>query len=306
MIRKAVIPAAGYGTRFLPVTKSLPKEMLPVVDRPAIQYAVEEAVAAGIQDILIVVSRGKRAIEEHFDRHRELEALLVCKGRAADLESIRRIASLARIHFVWQQTPAGLGDALRCARDHVGDEPFAVLLGDTLVQAAIPLTRQLMDVHAALGGSAIALEEVPPSRVSRYGVIRGKPLSERVYDIEDLVEKPTPELAPSNLVIAGRYLLTPGIFDLLDRTAADLNGEIQLTDALRGLAQSGGLRGLLFEGRRYDLGNKLDWLEANIALGLARDDIGPDLRAFLDALPRPRLNEEAEPTDFSPPAPRTR
>jgi UTP--glucose-1-phosphate uridylyltransferase len=282
MIRKAVIPAAGYGTRFLPATKSLPKEMLPVVDRPVIQYVVEEAVASGIQDILIIVSRGKRAIEEHFDRHPELEDVLADKGRTAELESIRRIASLARIHFAWQKTLQGLGDAIACARDHVGHEPFAVLLGDTLVESTIPLTRQLMDIHSRYGGSVVALEQVPPAKVSRYGVIRGKTTGDRIYAIEDLVEKPSPELAPSNLAIAGRYLLVPEVFDILDRTEPGRNGEVQLTDALVELARAEALRGLVFEGRRHDLGDRLDWLQANVSLGLARQDIAPDFRRFLE------------------------
>lgn len=281
MIRKAVIPAAGYGTRFLPATKSLPKEMLPVVDRPVIQYVVEEAVASGIQDILIIVSRGKRAIEEHFDRHPELEALLEAKGRIDELETIRRISSLAHIHFVWQKTMNGLGDAILCARDHVGDESFAVLLGDTLIESGIPVTRQLMDIHARKGGPVIALEEVPQAKVSRYGVIQGQALGDGLYRVDDLMEKPSPELAPSNLAIAGRYVLIPEVFDVLDREQPGRNGEIQLTDALSVLAREQMLHGLRFEGRRHDLGNKLDWLKANVLLGLAREDIAEEFRSFL-------------------------
>ena len=284
MIRKAVIPAAGYGTRFLPATKSLPKEMLPVVDRPVIQYVVEEAVASGIQDILIIVSRGKRAIEEHFDRHPELEEVLEARGRLDELEAIRDISYLAHIHFDWQKTMDGLGDAILCARDHVGDEPFAVLLGDTLVESAIPLTRQLMDIHDRYGGSVLALEEVPRDRVSRYGVIQGQELGEGLYRIHDLVEKPDHDDAPSNLAIAGRYIVAPETFDILDRLPPGNNDEIQLTDAFQELARAGGVRGLRFQGRRYDLGNKLDWLKANVALGLAHAEIGPELQASLREL----------------------
>jgi UTP--glucose-1-phosphate uridylyltransferase len=284
MIRKAVIPAAGYGTRLLPVTKSVPKEMLPLVDRPAIQHVVEEAVASGIRDILIVVSRGKRAIEAHFDRHPELESHLAQRGRAADLDEIRRLAELADIHFRWQNHLNGLGGAIALAREHVGGEAFAVLLGDALVEAEIPLTRQLMDLHERHGGCVVALEEVPPEKVSRYGVIRGQDLGGGLYRIDDLVEKPPPGAAPSNLAIAGRYVLTPEIFAVLDRAQPGANGEIQITDALRELVQPCGLHGLRFEGRRHDLGNRLDWLKANVRYGLARPDIGTEFRAFLEEL----------------------
>ncbi len=287
MIRKAVIPAAGHGTRLLPATKSLPKEMLTVVDRPAIQYVVEEAVAAGIQDILIIVSRGKRAIEEHFDPHPELEELLAAKGRLDELAAIRRISSLAHLHFVWQQHMNGLGDAILCARDHVGDEPFAVLLGDALMESPLPVTRQLIDIHGRHGGAVIALEEVPPARVSRYGVIAGEPMGDGIYRIHDLIEKPAVEVAPSNLAVAGRYLLAPEIFEILERAQPGVNGEIQLTDALRVLARSQAIHGLRFEGRRHDLGNKLDWLKANVVLGLACKDIAAEFRSFLDDLPPP-------------------
>ena len=286
MIRKAVIPAAGYGTRFLPLTKALPKEMLPVLDKPVIQYVVEEALASGIQDILIIVSRGKRAIEEHFDRHPELEDLLASKGRNADLEAIRRIASLAHVHFDWQKSMGGLGDAILCARDHVGNEPFAVLLGDTLVESPEPLTRQLMGVHDRLGGCAVALEEVSAEKVSRYGIVRGKALDGYLWRIHDLVEKPAAVDAPSHLAIAGRYVLVPEVFDVMQDLAPGRNGEIQLTDALRAMAGAGGLHGLRFEGERHDLGNKLDWLEANVAYGLAAEDIGREFRGFLERLLR--------------------
>jgi len=290
MIRKAVIPAAGYGTRFLPATKALPKEMLPIVDRPVIQYVVEEVVASGIQDILVVISRSKRAIEEHFDRHLELEDLLETQGRIDELDTIRRISSLAHIHFVWQETMNGLGGAILCARDHVGDEPFAVLLGDTLMQSRAPVTLQLNDIHSRKRGPVVALEEVSLAKVSRYGVIRGQALGDRLYQISGLIEKPSLELAPSNLAIAGRYVLVPEIFGMLDRQQPSRNGEIQLTDALSVLAQEQVLYGLRFEGRRYDLGNKLDWLEANVVFGLAREDIAAEFRSFLDDFLHPEVD----------------
>lgn len=284
MIRKAVIPAAGYGTRLLLLTKSLPKEMLPIVDRPVIQYVVEEAAAAGIQDVLIIISRGKRAIEEHFDRHPELEALLTTKGRTAELESLRRLSSMARIHFDWQQTLRGLGDAVAYARDHVGREPFAVLLGDTVVRSSVPATLQLTNMHELHGGAMVALEEVLSDKVSRYGVIRGLSADGRLYRIDGLQEKPPPESAPSNLAVAGRYVLTPDIFDILERTTPGRNGEIQLTDALNELAETGRLKGVRIDGRRYDIGSRLDWLQANIDLALERPDVGPGLRGYLTTL----------------------
>jgi UTP--glucose-1-phosphate uridylyltransferase len=286
MIRKAVIPAAGYGTRLLPMSKAVPKEMLPVVDRPVIQYVVEEAVAAGIQDILIVVSRGKRAIEEHFDRHRELEVLLTAKGQIAEFEALRRLSALARVHFDWQQDICGLGAAIACARDHVGSEPFAVLLGDTLFEATRPVMGQLIDTHRRLGGAIVALERVPPDKVSRYGIVRAVTDDGSCFQINDLIEKPAAISAPSDLAIAGRYLLTADIFEILDRQAPGENGEIQLTDALNELANGGRLHGLLIEGRRHDIGSRLDWLQANIALALSRDDIGTPLRRNLEDLLR--------------------
>ena len=212
-VRKAVIPAAGFGTRFLPATKCSPKEMLPIVDTPVIQYVVEEAVASGITDILIVIGRGKRAIEEHFDRSCELEWELEAKGKIRELEIIRRISNLANIHFVWQKQMLGLGDAVRCAELHVGDEPFAVLLGDTLLQSTsgVPACRQLVEAYEATGTSVVAMEEVPLERVSKYGVLKGTPESGKIWTISDLVEKPAPEEAPSRMVIASRYVLTPDI-----------------------------------------------------------------------------------------------
>ena len=286
MIRKAIIPAAGFGTRFLPATKSQPKEMLPIVDTPTIQYVVEEAAAAGLRDILMIIGKGKRAIEEHFDRSFELESELEEKGRAAELEAIRRISGLANIHFVWQKELNGLGDAIRYARDHVGSEPFAVLLGDTIVDAQPGVTQQLMQVYERYRESVVALEEVPKSKVGRYGVIDGKRVGDAkdLFMIRDFVEKPKPEEAPSNLAIAGRYVFTADIFDHLDRQKPGKNGEIQLTDAMRRLVKERAMYGLRFRGTRYDIGNKLDFVKTNVVYALKRPEMAADLRTFLREL----------------------
>ncbi len=282
-VRKAVIPAAGFGTRFLPATKSSPKEMLPIVDTPVIQYVVEEAVASGIADILIVIGRGKRAIEEHFDRSCELEWELEAKGKIRELEIIRRISSLASIHFVWQKQMLGLGDAIRCAELHVGDEPFAVLLGDTLLQSTsgIPACRQLIDAYVASGTSVVAMEEVALDRVSRYGVLKGEPLGGRVWKITDLVEKPAPADAPSRMVVASRYVLTPDIFAALRQVRPGKGGEIQLTDALKMLAHAAPIHGRLIDAIRHDVGNHLGFIKTNILYGLNRPDLHDELARFI-------------------------
>ncbi len=280
MVRKAVIPAAGFGTRFLPATKSSPKEMLPVVDTPVIQHVVEEAVESGITDILMVIGRGKRAIEEHFDRNFELEAELAAKGKEEALAQIRRVSDLAEIHFVWQKQMNGLGDAVARARHHVGDEPFAVLLGDTVMNSDVPgkpVTRQLLDVFERYGRSVVALEEVDSERVSRYGVIDGADIGDGVYRVHDFVEKPAPEEAPSNLVIASRYVLVPEIFECLDSTERGKGNEIQLTDAMRLLVKEQAMYGLHFKGCRYDVGNKLDFIKTNIAFALKQDDLREEM-----------------------------
>jgi UTP--glucose-1-phosphate uridylyltransferase len=284
MIRKAVIPAAGFGTRFLPASKSQPKEMLPVVDKPVIQYVVEEAVASGITDILMVIGKGKRAIEEHFDRNWELEAELDRKGRKAELEAIRKISNLADIHFIWQKELRGLGDAVYCARHHVGDEPFAILLGDTLMQSSQPVTRQLMDVFDRFQESVVALETVEKSKVSRYGIMDGKKIDGSVYLVKDFIEKPSVKEAPSNLAIAGRYILTPDIFDYLGKTKAGKNNEIQLTDALRMLVKNRAAYGLAFKGRRFDAGNKLDFITTNILFALEDPTLRDDVAAYIRQL----------------------
>lgn len=283
-IRKAVIPAAGFGTRFLPIAKAVPKEMLPLVDKPVIQYVVEEAVASGITDILIVISRAKRAIEEHFSPVVELEAELTAKGRAEELESLRRLQSMARIHFVWQAKMGGLGDAILHAREHVGDEPFAVLLGDSVVttrDSGKPVTRQLADVVEKHGGSAVALQEVPAEKVSRYGIMGGSEIEPGLIRADKFVEKPALADAPSRLAVSARYVLSPKIFEQLDRTPPGKGGELQITDAMAGLMKSEPLFGLRFEGQRHDIGNKLDFIKANVAFGLQREDIGEPLQAWL-------------------------
>lgn len=284
MIRKAVIPAAGFGTRFLPASKSQPKEMLPIVDTPTIQYVVEEAAASGITDILMIIGKGKRSIEEHFDRNFELESELEAHDKLEELAAIRRITSLANIHFIWQKELNGLGDAVSYARYHVGSEPFVVLLGDTIIDAGTPVTKQLMEVFDHNQESVVALEAVERDKVGRYGVIAGTQLADGLYRIEDLVEKPDPATAPSNLVIAGRYLFTPEIFDCIDATPAGKLGEIQLTDAMHRLLSQRAMFGLHFKGTRYDIGNKLDFLKTNIEFGLKRPEMADELRAFIKEL----------------------
>lgn len=283
-VRKAVIPAAGYGTRFLPIAKAVPKEMLPLVDKPVIQYVVEEAVASGITDILIVISRSKRAIEEHFHPAFDLESELAAKGRADELDALRRLQSMARVHFIWQPRMGGLGDALLYAKDHVGEEPFAVLLGDTVVTAkdtARPVTRQLADVVEAHGGSAVALQEVPAEKVSRYGIMGGDEIGPGLIRATRFVEKPKPEDAPSRLAVSARYVLSHRIFAHLERTPPGKGGELQLTDAMASLMCEEALHGLRYDGQRHDIGNKLDFIKANVHFGLQREDIGPALRSAL-------------------------
>ena len=284
MIRKAVIPAAGFGTRFLPATKSQPKEMLPIVDTPVIQYVVEEAVASGLTDVLMVIGKGKRAIEEHFDRSFQLEEQLRAQGRQEELEAVRRISELADIHFVWQREMKGLGDAVYCARHHVNDEPFAVLLGDTVVDAPLPAVGQLLAAFERFQEPVVLLEEVAPERVNRYGVIAGKEIEEGLFLISDFAEKPAVGEAPSNMAIASRYILTPEIFEHLSRTKPGKGGEIQLTDALRAMVRDRAMYGVRLKGRRCDIGNKEGFVRTNIDFALRRADLAEDLRAYLKAL----------------------
>ncbi len=286
MIRKAVIPAAGYGTRFLPATKSQPKEMLPVVDTPTIQYVVQEAVDAGLTDILMIIGRGKRSIEEHFARNVELEDQLKEKGKLAELESIRTLPDDVRIHFVWQNDQRGLGDAIRHARDHVGNEPFAVLLGDTILESheERPVVRQIMDVYEEHEEVVLALEEVDPQHVSRYGIVGGSQIDERTWKLDTMVEKPPLAEAPSRLAVASRYVLPPEIFQALDMTTPGKGGEIQLTDAIRILLSERPIYGYRINGLRHDIGNKLDFLKTSVLFGLKHQDIGEDLREWLREL----------------------
>ena len=285
MVRKAVIPAAGFGTRFLPASKSSPKEMLPIVDKPVIQYVVEEAVESGITDILMIIGKGKRAIEEHFDRSFELENELSAKGKSEELEAIKKISSMANVHFVWQKELNGLGDAISYARHHVANEPFVVLLGDTIVKSPDgPVTSQMMDVYDQHQETVIALQEVAPEKVNRYGIMSGKEISERIYHIDDLIEKPEVGKAPSNLAVAGRYILTPDIFDYIEKTPRGINNELQLTDAMRMQIAARTAYGLKFSGRRYDIGNKLDFIKTNLLFGLEREDLKDDLQAFVKSI----------------------
>ncbi|MFD9631378.1 UTP--glucose-1-phosphate uridylyltransferase GalU [Streptomyces violascens] len=278
-ISKAVIPAAGLGTRFLPATKATPKEMLPVVDKPAIQYVVEEAVAAGLRDVLMVTGRNKRALEDHFDRNHELESALTRKGDADRLAKVRESSDLANVHYVRQGDPRGLGHAVLCAAPHVGDEPFAVLLGDDLIDARDPLLRRMVEVQEREGGSVIALMEVDPGQVHLYGCAAVETTAESdVVRVTGLVEKPERSAAPSNLAVIGRYVLDPAVFDVLRRTGPGRGGEIQLTDALNRLDT---VHGVVFKGRRYDTGDRAEYLRAIVRLASERDDLGPDFRAWL-------------------------
>ncbi len=281
---KVVIPAAGLGTRFLPATKAQPKEMLPVVDKPTIQYVVEEAVESGITDIIIITGRGKRAIEDHFDKSYELEHRLTESGNSDGLEEIRRVASMADIFYIRQKEQLGLGHAILCAKKHVGREPFAVMLGDDIVVNDKPCMEQLLRVHSEKGASVVGVESVPESQIAKYGVIDGTEESDGVYKVKDLVEKPSPEDAPSDLAVIGRYVFEPQIFDYLERVEPGKNGEIQLTDAMRMLCKERKLYGLRFSGRRFDIGSKVDWIRATVELGLERPDLEGDLRPALRRL----------------------
>lgn len=275
---KAIIPAAGLGTRFLPATKAQPKEMLPVYDKPTIQYVVEEAVASGIDDIIIVTGRHKRSIEDHFDKYYELEYNLQKAGKDRDLKKIRKITDLADICYVRQKNQKGLGDAIKCGERHIGGEAFAVLLGDSITKGPIPCTKQLIDVYNKYKSSAISLEEVAPEKVERYGIISGSEVEKNIYKISELVEKPPKEKAPSNLAIMGRYVLTPDIFDRIDETEPGVGGEIQLTDALQKLDS---IYGVTFEGKTYDIGNRLEWLKTSIEFALDDDEFRDNLVDYM-------------------------
>jgi UTP--glucose-1-phosphate uridylyltransferase len=288
-VRKAVFPAAGWGTRFLPATKAQPKEMLPLVDKPIIQYAVEEAVAAGIEQVIIVTSSQKRAIEDHFDLNYELEHLLEEKGEIEKLRLVRHISDLADIAYVRQKEQLGLGHAVLMAKDLIGHEPFAVILPDDVVVSDRPCIGQLIQTYQQLHGSVVAVMEVPPEETSRYGVIGGSHVTEgpdrdRTYRVTTIVEKPEPDMAPSNLAVIGRYVLTPKIFEKLEQTQRGAGGEIQLTDAIQALMEEQGVYGYAFEGKRYDAGTTMGWLQASVELALARPDIGTSFRNYLRTL----------------------
>jgi len=280
-VRKAVIPAAGLGTRFLPATKSQPKEMVPVIDKPTIQYVVEEAVGAGITDILVITGRGKRAIEDHFDRNFELEFYLEQGKKNEELEQVQAISEMADIHYIRQRDPLGLGHAVSVARQHVGSEPFAVLLGDDIMVDDSRLLRSMLDVYERYGRSVIAVLEVAREDIRNYGCVSPEAMEENLVRIRSIVEKPKPEDAPSNLAVIGRYVFTPEIFDALDRITPGAGGELQLTDAISLLLQTQTVFGYSFETGRYDIGKKIDFLRATVELALDRPDLGDEFKAFL-------------------------
>lgn len=290
-IRKAVIPAAGYGTRFLPATKATPKEMLPIVDKPTIQYIVEEALASGIEELLIVSGHGKRAIEDHFDSAPALEAELRKKGKTDLLQIVQETADI-NVHYIRQRYMRGLGDAILCAKTFMGDEPFAVLLGDDVVyHPERPALRQLIDVYEQTGGSVLGCQQVPDEKVSSYGIVAGEPVNgwkEKLLRVSDMIEKPSLAEAPSHFAVLGRYIIKPEIFAILENTKPGKGGEVQLTDALKVLAKLDNVYAYAFEGKRYDLGDKLGFLKATVEFALRREDLGPAFRAYLRQLVQKR------------------
>jgi UTP--glucose-1-phosphate uridylyltransferase len=280
---KVVIPAAGLGIRFLPATKAQPKEMLPVVDKPAIQYVVEEAVASGMTDIIIITGRGKRAIEDHFDKSYELEHKLRESGNSEALAEVQKIASMADIFYIRQKEQLGLGHAILCAKKHIGNEPFAVMLGDDIVVSDRPCIGQLGEVFEKVHASVVGVEQVPKSKLQRYGVIKGKRWRDDIYKVDDLIEKPAPGEAPSDLAIIGRYIFGPEIFLFLEKIGPGKGGEYQLTDAMRLMCRKQGLYGLKFKGRRFDIGSKADWIRATVALSMERKDIAEELGSSVES-----------------------
>ncbi|MBU3155870.1 UTP--glucose-1-phosphate uridylyltransferase GalU [Clostridium estertheticum] len=283
-VKKAIIPAAGLGTRFLPATKALPKEMLPIVDKPTMQYIIEEAVASGIEEILVITGRNKKSIEDHFDKSIELELDLENKHKDSLLKQVRNISNMVNIYFIRQKEPKGLGDAINCARAFVGNEPFAVMLGDDIVDAKIPCLKQLMDCFEERNTTILGVQEVGRKNVDKYGIVDGTRLSDQVYKIDNLIEKPKVDKAPSNLAILGRYIITPEIFDILDKTLPGKGGEIQLTDALKTLIAQQDMYAYIFEGRRYDVGDKLGFLEATVEFALKRDELKIPFMKYLQTL----------------------
>ncbi len=280
-VRKAIIPAAGLGTRFLPATKAQPKEMLPIVDKPTIQYIIEEAVASGIEDIIIITGRSKRAIEDHFDKAYELENELLKSGKHELIKLVQDISNLANSYYVRQKEALGLGHAIHCAKTFIGNEPFAVLLGDDIVEAQPPCLKQMIDVYDQYQTTLLGVQTVDPKNVSKYGIIDGIQVADRIYQVNDMVEKPAPASAPSNVAILGRYIITPAIFDCLERTKPGAGGEIQLTDALKLLSEQESMYAYDFIGRRYDVGNKMGFLEATVEFALRRDDLKDEFGNYL-------------------------
>jgi UTP--glucose-1-phosphate uridylyltransferase len=289
-VNKAVIPAAGLGTRFLPATKAQPKEMLPLVDKPAVQYVIEEAVRAEIRNILIITGRGKRTLEDHFDRSFELESYLERSGKHDQLKQVREISEMAVVHYIRQRDPLGLGAAVAVAEPHVGGDPFAVLLGDDIVSASDALLPRMIDIYERYGRSVIAVQEVAREDISLYGAVKPEFVEDDLARVLDIVEKPTKEEAPSHLAVIGRYVFTPEIFDALRQTPPDAGGDVQLTDAIALLARQQAVYAFVFDGVRYDIGKKLDYLRATVELAIDREDLGPAFRAFLaDFVQRKKL-----------------
>ena len=280
-VRKAIIPAAGLGTRFLPATKAMPKEMLPIVDKPTIQYIVEEAVESGIEDIIIVTGKSKRAIEDHFDNSFELEQNLLEKGKYALLDEVQKSSKMVDIHYIRQKEPKGLGHAIWCARKFIGNEPFAVLLGDDIVRAETPCLKQLIDQYNRCQASVIGVQRVPDSEVSRYGIVDARKIDERLFKIQNMVEKPSIDAAPSNLAIMGRYILTPHLFDILSKQEIGAGGEIQLTDAIAKLNLIEEVYAYDFEGTRFDVGEKFGFIQTTIEMALQRDELRSKLLEYL-------------------------
>lgn len=284
-VKKAIIPAAGLGTRFLPATKAQPKEMLPIVDKPTIQYIIEEAIASGIEEILIITGRNKKCIEDHFDKSVELEIELEKSGKSELLELVQDISGMVDIHYIRQKEPRGLGHAIHCAKTFVGNEPFAVLLGDDVVDADKPCLKQLIDCYDEYKTSILGVQEVQIENVNKYGIVNGIHIEDRVYKVKDLVEKPSVEEAPSNVAILGRYIITPAIFGILENTAPGKGGEIQLTDALKTLIKQEAMYAYTFEGKRYDVGDKLGFLEATVEYALKREDLRDSFIDYLNSKP---------------------
>lgn len=280
-VRKAIIPAAGLGTRFLPATKAQPKEMLPIVDKPSLQYIIEEAVNSGIEEILIITGRNKKSIEDHFDRSIELELQLEKAGKFDQLEEVRKISDMANIHYIRQKEPKGLGHAIHCAKSFIGDEPCAVLLGDDIVYSKKPCLKQMIEIYDQYKTTILGVQEVPSEEVNKYGIIDAKLIEDRVYKVKGLVEKPSIEKAPSNMAILGRYIINPAIFEILEHTEPGKNGEIQLTDALWTLSQKEAMYAYVFEGQRYDVGDKIGFLKATVDFALRYDDLKEEFMDYL-------------------------